>query len=73
MFEFWLEEMVFWGHINSKEGIKVDTLKVKAITEWPRSTNVSKIEAFGSLLLLKFCEGFSKDDISLDQFIEENH
>ena len=32
--EFWLEEVVFLGHVVTKEGIKVDPQKVKAITEW---------------------------------------
>ena len=30
--EFWLEELVFLGHMVSKEGIKVDSQKVKVIT-----------------------------------------
>ena len=65
---------MFLGQVDSKEGIKVDMLKMKTITEWPRSTNVTTIEAFGlSLLLLKCCEGFFKDNISPNQFIEENY
>jgi len=31
--KFWLEEVVFLGHVVTKEGIKVDPQKVKAITE----------------------------------------
>ena len=31
--EFWLEEVVFLGHAVTKEGIKVNPQKVKAITE----------------------------------------
>ena len=65
---------MFLGQVDSKEGIKVDMLKVKAIAEWLRSTNVTKIEAFGfSLLLLKFCEGFFKDNISPNKFVEESY
>jgi len=33
--EFWLEEVVFLGHVVSNEGIKVYPQKIKAITEWP--------------------------------------
>ena len=62
------------GHVDSKEGIKVDMLKVKSITKSPRPTTVTKIEAFGlSLLLLKFSEGFFKANISPDQCIEESY
>ena len=32
--EFWLEEAVFLGYVVSKEGIKVNPQKVKAISEW---------------------------------------
>jgi len=31
--EFWLEKVVFLGHVVIKEGIKVNSQKVKAITE----------------------------------------
>ena len=44
--EFWLEEVVFLGHVITKEGIKVDPQKVKAIIEWPRPTNVTEIRNF---------------------------
>jgi len=44
--EFSLEKVVFLGHAVLKEGIKVDPQKVKAITEWPRPTNVTEIRSF---------------------------
>jgi len=44
--EFWLEEVVLLGHVLIKEAIKVDPQKVKAITEWSRPTNVTKIKSF---------------------------
>jgi len=62
------------GHVDSKEGIKVDMLKVKSITKSPRPTTVTKIEAFGlSLLLLRFCEGFFQGHISPDRLVEESY
>ena len=47
--KFWLEEIVFLGHVVSKEGIKVDLKKVKAITECPKLTNVIEIKNFSGL------------------------
>ena len=66
--------MVFLGHVDSKEGIMVDMLKVKVIIKQSRPTSVTKLEVFGlSLLLLKFCEGFFKDNISPNQFVQESY
>jgi len=69
--------VVFSGHVVLKEGIEVGPEKVKAITEWPRSTNVTKIRSLLGLAsyfhLLRICEILLKDNISLDQFVEEGH
>ena len=53
--EFWLEEVVFSGHAVSKEGIKVDFQKVKAVIKCQRLANVTEIGSFlgFSGLLLK--------------------
>jgi len=40
--EFWLEEVVFLGHVIPKEGIKVNLYKMKAVTKCPRPTNVTE-------------------------------
>jgi len=40
--EFWLEEVLFLGHVISKEGIKVDLQKGKAVTECLKPTNVTE-------------------------------
>ena len=57
--EFWLEEIVFLGHVVTKEGIKVDPQKVKAITKWSRPTNVTEIRSF--LSLAGYYQRFVKD------------
>ena len=44
--DFWLLEVNFLGHVISKEGNKVDPQKVKAVTNWPRPTNVIEVRSF---------------------------
>ena len=41
--KFWLEKVVFLGHIVSKEGIFVDPQKIEAVTQWPRPKNVTEV------------------------------
>ena len=44
--EFWLEQVVFLGHVVSKDGISVDPSKVEAVIKWPTPTNVSEVRSF---------------------------
>ncbi|CAN4096853.1 unnamed protein product [Withania somnifera] len=59
--EFWLEPVVFLGHVVSKAGIKVDPTKIRAIRDWPRPTTVFEIHSFVGLAgyYQHFVEGFS--------------
>jgi len=59
--EFWLQEVVFLGHVISAEGILVDPRKVEAILKWERPTNVTEIRSFLGLAgyYRRFIEGFS--------------
>ena len=36
--EFWLQEVVFLGHVISVEGMLVDPRKVEAVLKWERPT-----------------------------------
>jgi len=60
--EFWLEKVMYLGHILSKKGIKVDPQKIKAIMEWLRLANVTKVRSFLSLVgyYKRFVKDFSK-------------
>ena len=41
-----LQKSLFLGYILSKDGLKVDPEKVKAILDWPVPSNVKEIQSF---------------------------
>lgn len=45
-YEFWLQKVVFLGHVISKVGVSMDPEKVEVIKDWPRPTNVTKVLRF---------------------------
>ena len=47
--EFWLNQVVFLGHVLSEDGITVDPNKIESVVNWDRPTNVSKVRSFLSL------------------------
>ena len=59
--EFWLDQVVFLGHIVSGEGIKVDPKKIEAVLNWEPPKNVPKLRSFLGLAgyYRRFVEGFS--------------
>jgi hypothetical protein len=59
--EFWLKQVAFLGHINSKGGISVDASKVQDVLGWNAPTSVSDIQSFFRLASYYrwFIEGFS--------------
>ncbi|XP_070010212.1 uncharacterized protein [Nicotiana sylvestris] len=58
--EFWLESVVFLGHIISREGIMVDPQKIAAVNNWPRPTTPTEIRSFLGLAgyYMRFVKGF---------------
>ncbi|CAN6459010.1 unnamed protein product [Victoria cruziana] len=59
--KFWLEQVVFLGHVISAEGVAVDPSKIEAVVDWPKPTIVSEIRGFLGLAgyYRMFVQGFS--------------
>ena len=44
--EFWLDQVVFLGHVVSAEGIRVDPTKIEAVVKWEPPRNVIEVRSF---------------------------
>ena len=59
---FWLDRVAFLGHVISKDGIMMDSMKVEAVSNWKRPTNASEFRSFLGFVgyYRKFVADFSK-------------
>ncbi|MCO5563003.1 hypothetical protein L7F22_016639 [Adiantum nelumboides] len=44
--EFFMEEIHFLGHIVSKDGVRMDPTKIKAIQDWLEPVNLHEVRSF---------------------------
>jgi hypothetical protein len=60
--EFWIDEVLFLGHIINKDGLAVDPKKVADILNWKAPTDARGIKSFIGMTgyYRRFIEGFSK-------------
>ena len=67
--EFWLDEVVFLGHVIKKDGISVDPQKIEASVNWPTLTNVTEVRSFMGLAgyYRRVVKDFSKLAVPLTQ------
>ena len=71
---FWIEEIAFFGHIVSKEGVKPDPSKIKAIMKWEAPRNITKIRSFLGLAgyYRRFMQDFSIVTRPLTNLLKKN-
>jgi hypothetical protein len=73
-FSFGKEEVEYLGHVISREGVKVDPDKIKAITEWPKPKNISKLRGFLGLTgyYRRFIKNYSHLTTPLSNLLKRN-
>ena len=72
--QFWLNKVIFLGHVISVEGVSVDPQKIEAVVNWKPPKNVSEVRSFLGLAgyYRKFVEGFSKIAASLTKLTRKD-
>ncbi|KAL0544358.1 hypothetical protein IC582_019472 [Cucumis melo] len=72
--EFWLEQVVFFGHVVSAKGVSVDPQKVEAIVNWERPISATEVRSFLGLAgyYRRFIEDFSRLALPLTALTRKN-
>ncbi|KAL0549969.1 hypothetical protein IC582_014464 [Cucumis melo] len=72
--EFWLEQVVFFGHVVSAKGVSVDPQKVEAIVNWERPISATEVCSFLGLAgyYRLFIEDFSQLALPLTALTRKN-
>ena len=69
-----INELVFLGHIISRDGIKADLKKIHAISNLPQPANKTELQNFFEMLnyLGKFIPNFSIESANLRKLLEKD-
>jgi hypothetical protein len=72
--KFWLDQVIFLGHILSVEGVAVDPGKVKDILEWKLPTTVHLVRSFLGMAWYyhRFIPDFSKISNPITELLKNN-
>ncbi|KAA0041712.1 reverse transcriptase [Cucumis melo var. makuwa] len=72
--EFWLEQVVFLGHVVSAKGVSVDPQKVEAVVNWERPISATEVHSFLGLAgyYRRFIEDFSRLALPLTALTRKN-
>ncbi|XP_074377721.1 putative mitochondrial protein AtMg00860 [Apium graveolens] len=72
--EFWLEEDQFLGHIVGKDGIKVDPMKIEALSRWEQPKTPTEVRNFLGLAgyYRRFVKDFAKIATPLTKLTRKN-
>ena len=70
----WKEEVEYLGHIISHGGVKVDPNKIKAIKEWTKLVNISKLRGFLGLTgyYRRFIKNYAHITAPLTNLLKKN-
>ncbi|CAL1409480.1 unnamed protein product [Linum trigynum] len=71
--DFWLEEIMFLGHMVSGRGVEVDPKKIEAVMNWAPPKNVSEVRSFLGLAgyYRRFVEGFASIAKPITQLLQK--
>ena len=71
--EFWLDKVMFLGHVISKDGIAVDPAKVEAVIDWKQPENITEVRSFLGLAgyYRKFIQDFSRIAVPMTKLLKK--